>query len=593
MAVENIYLKKALEKSGYVVIVIVRDVKTSNSRLEYVSPNAGILGINAEMLNRGLKMTIDYVHPADREKIRAILSEAIESGVTDYSHKFRLVGDDGTLYSIKSEVSIDRRENDEIATEFYMRRVADKPEVSATQHITSKQQTELAIPADLKVGDYIAESERVQVILGSYGKLSGLYSTVIDAEGKNIFPPTGPDVNMGDFYDFFQNPVNKDFYRGIWKKMEIDPEPQLLNRPEGGVGRFAVAPILLGNKLRALWVLGSYTTEETEKLEDIYTTHWDIATVMSDFLYRGYAMEIEAAKARGAGKKLRAELARQNIANEALSKIGSRSQENLGQVIEETMHDIGVHLDVDKIFLFTKKPNKPREFSLFAYYDKMGEEPHEELREILPERLHNVVGMLNDGGGRIIADKTNMTEQYKLTLMKYNFNCVMVFPIYIEKELHGLVFYVEENADRTWTREEVRFTQSMTYIFQNMIESTEGDSNMRKVNKHLLETFNSFHAGIFVRELHSGKVLFSNTSMDEMLGFDFKGNDSRRLITDLHDRFDDIDGMRKPFITKERVSNWRSYIQQLDSIMDITEIRMEWLHGEPASMIIMRKAKEL
>ena len=34
-----------------------------------------------------------------------------------------------------------------------------------------------------------------------------------------------------------------------------------------------------------------------------------------------------------------------------------------------------------------------------------------------------------------------------------------------------------------------------------MIESTEGDSNMRKVNKHLLETFNCFNAGIFVREV--------------------------------------------------------------------------------------------
>ncbi len=593
MVVENVYLKKALEKSGYVVMVLVGDGKSRDARLEYLSPNAGTIGINVDMINKGLKMAIDYVHPADREKIQVTLQEAMASGVTDYTHKFRMVGDDGTLYNVKNEISIEKRPNGDIATEFYIRRVADKPEVHTSTTTSPKHQTEIAIPADLKVGDYIAESERVQMILGSYGKLSGLYSSVIDAEGKNIMPPTGPDVNMGDFYDFFQNPVNKDFYRGIWKKMEIDPEPQLLKRPEGGVGRFAVAPILLGNKLRALWILGSYTEEETEKLEDIYTTHWDIATVLSDFLYRGYAMEIEAAKARGAGKKLRAELARQNIANEALSKIGSRSQENLGQVIEETMHDIGMHLDVDKIFLFTKKPNKPREFSLFAYYDSEGKEPLEELREILPERVHNVVEMLKEGGGRIVVDKSNMTERFKLTLMKYNFNCVMTYPIYIEKELHGLVFYVEENADRTWTREEVRFTQSMTYIFQNMIESTEGDSNMRKVNKHLLETFNCFNAGIFVRELHSGKVLFSNTSMDEMLGFDFKGNDSRRLITDLHDRFDDIDGMRKPFITKNRVANWRSYIQQLDSIMDITEIRMEWLHGEPASMIIMRKAKEL
>ena len=81
--------------------------------------------------------------------------------------------------------------------------------------------------------------------------------------------------------------------------------------------------------------------------------------------------------------------------------------------------------------------------------------------------------------------------------------------------------------------------------------------------------------------------------MNEMLGEDFVGGDSRKIVTDLRDKFDNISGMRKPFITKEKVAKWRSYIQCMDDIMDITEIQINWLDGQPASLIILRKAKDL
>ena len=125
-----------------------------------------------------------------------------------------------------------------------------------------------------------------------------------------------------------------------------------------------------------------------------------------------------------------------------------------------------------------------------------------------------------------------------------------------------------------------------------MIENADGDGNLRRVNRDLIETYNTLNTAVFVRDLTSGEVLFSNTVMDKLVGYSFKGTDSRKLIVDLHDRFDSIDSMRKPFINKERVTNWRSYLQPLGQIMDITEIRMEWLRGEPASMIFLRKPKD-
>ena len=60
MVLENIYLKKALAKVGCVVIVKTCFKQGRKSKLEYISPNASTIGMNVELINKGLKLTEDY-----------------------------------------------------------------------------------------------------------------------------------------------------------------------------------------------------------------------------------------------------------------------------------------------------------------------------------------------------------------------------------------------------------------------------------------------------------------------------------------------------------------------------------------------------
>ena len=76
-----------------------------------------------------------------------------------------------------------------------------------------------------------------------------------------------------------------------------------------------------------------------------------------------------------------------------------------------------------------------------------------------------------------------------------------------------------------------------------------------------------------------------------MLGYDLTGGDSRKILKNLRDKFENMDGMRKQ-IASRKISNWCSYVPALDEIMDITEVPIEWLQGGAATMIIMRKAKD-
>lgn len=595
MVLENKYLRNAIQKAGYVVIVKQCHVNERKSKLIYISPNASMVGMNVELLNKGLRLTEDYIFPEDREKVIQTVLSAIEAKVGDYVHEYRMVGDDGRLYYVSNEICVSETEGETFTVEFYIRNITEsKMDKGLEPHIRYRSSSSVLNKAREQADDVenLSENEKVEAMMRVFSKLSKLYSVFVDVDGKIVYPPTGPSQNIGNFYDLFEKPAYKEYYKYI-RQMVIDNDsPSVFDREEGGAGKISAAPISIDGELKGLWILGSYTEEESEKLKKISESHWMIAEMISDFLYKSRVIEVEAAKSRGAGMKLREELARQSIVNSALTKINSKLIDSVEQVIEETFKDVGLHLNIDKLFLYTFGQEQNREYRMRSYWDVSGKAPGDDLLTALPERMYMVEDGIKRGDGQYVVDNANITETDKLNLMRYNFKAVIVYPIYLNDRFYGMLFFAEGKTERVWTKEELRFTQSIALVIQNMLENAEGDDNIRNVNKHLIETYNNFNVGIFVRDTYSGEVLFSNAKMNQMLGYDFTGGDSRVILTDLHDRFDNITGMRKPFITKERLVNWRSYIQSLDDIMDITEVKIEWLHGESASLIILRKAKD-
>lgn len=595
MVLENKYLRKAVQKAGYVVIVKTCYIHERKSRLEYISPNASMIGMNVELVNRGMKLTEDYIFPDDREKVIQTVVKAIQSKVDDYVHEYKMVGDDGTLYYVSNEISVSDVDDEKFRVEFYIKNITDsrKEKNNDLKPVKRNAKGTLVNAADLDTLEIISGNDGVEAMMRVFSKLSNLYSVFVDADGRIVYAPTGPATNLGDFYDLFEKPAYKEYYKYIRRMVLDNDSPAIFDREEGGIGKISAAPIKINGELKGMWIVGSYTEEETAKLRDVYESHWLTAEIISEYLYNSIRIDIEAAKSKGAGKKLLEELTRQSIVNDALSKISSRLIDSVDQVVEETLRDVGIHMGIDKAFLFTLDKEQYRGYILRSYWNVSGEEPGEDLLATLPGRMYIVEERIRNSEGEYVVDNANMTEADKLNLMRYNFKAIIALPIYLNNKEYGILFFAEAKSERVWTADEMRFTRSIALVIQNMLENAEGDDNIRNVNKHLIETYNNFDVGIFVRDAYSGEVLFSNDKMNRMLGYDFTGGDSRAILTDLRDRFDNISGMRKPFITKDKVVSWRSYIQCLDDIMDITEIKIEWLLGEPALLIILRKAKDL
>ena len=599
MVLENKYLRKAIQKAGYVIIVKTCHKNERRSQLEYISPNAPMLGMNVEMLNKGMKLTEDYIHPQDREKVVNTILEAVNNNVGDYIHEYRMVGDDGKLYYVSNEISVSDVTEEYFKVEFYIKDVtAVKAQESVVVDTTKRvkkaieKKSRQELSKSYEKLDQLITDDKVKLMMDTFTKLTGLYSVFVDVEGKVVFPPTGPATNLGDFYDLFEKPAYKEYYKHIKQTVLENDAPTILDREEGGIGKISAAPIKINNDLKGIWMVGSYTKEETAKLREVYDSHWEIANMISEDLRMTIAIDIESTKSKGAGKKLLDELTRQSIVTDAMSKINSKLIDTVDQVIEETLRNVGINMGIDKAALYTLDGNTTN-YVLRSYWNASGEVPGEDLLSTLPDNMYMVEKLIAEGDGSYVADNSNQSESAKLLLMKYGVKAVVAHPIDLGDKLYGILFMADSSAERTWTSDELRFTNNIAVVIKNMLENAVGDDNIRNVNKHLIETYNNFNVALFVRDAHSGEVLFSNKKMNELIGYDFVGRDSREIITDLRDKFDNLDGVRKPFITKERVVNWRRYIQKLDNIMDITEISMEWLSGEAASLIILRKAKDL
>lgn len=602
MVIENKYLRKAIEKTKYIVLVKRYIIDMPGSSLVYVSPNASEIGMNVEMLNKGMKLSEDYIYPSDREMVMKTIHNAIDNRVQDYVHEYRMVGDDGVLRQVRVNICIEVvSEENTYEVEFYIRDISAEKEEEKQAEIKRaieepNRRMQISPTGSLVISKLdnpgmIPQIQKMEMIMSGFSQLTNLYSVFVDENGKVESTPVGPATDLGDFYDLFETPTYKEFFKTMKEEVLAEMKPHIFDREEGGYGKLAMAPIFVGDNLQGFWVLGSYTPDETEHLEEIYELHWTTAELVSDFLLQSYNSIVESAKSRGAGKKLREELARQSIVNNALSKINSKLSEDVEQVIGETLREVALHMDLDRMFLYTFDKDNPKAFSLRSYFDVSGEMPSDDILTLLPERLYLVVDAIKRGNGCCMLDRTNMTQRDVINLMRYNFRAEIAYPIYLEGRLYGILIFAESKSERIWTKEELRFSQSISLLIQNMLENADGDDNVRNVNKHLIETYNSFHEGIFIRDLYTGYVFFSNKALNDMLGYDLTGGDSRKILKNLRDKFEHMDGVRKD-IAGRKITNWCSYVPALDEIMDITEVPIEWLQGGAATMIIMKKAKD-
>ncbi len=599
MQIENEYLLRALYKSKSFIIVKRFKVDSSGekSKLEYISPNADIFGLNPDTLKQGYRLLEDYVHPEDRNDfVEAIHMSYAQKN--DFSCETRLVGDDGKIRWVNVEICLSEVNDDGFLVEIIMTDISDRKKLTAVPDTSYVKPEKENKPQDISSFEgeklnMIFENGNIAKMLYAVADIDGFYSAIIDKEGNIIVPPNGQSNYLGEFYDILERPKFKEIYEVIKNTIEDGGLPVIMETDELRSGSLIVAsPLRIGDKYIATWILFAYDRSHAEKLRGSYSQQGIIANMMSQYIYSIYNERRESSALRDIERELEREIRQKEIITDTLGLMSV----SVEQAIENLFEKAGRFLDLDKIILYTLSDDNAQENKKFYMRNFWTAGDDNGQKELFGELFLREKLIMTEKRavkeGILFVDNSNITNEIRVGVMKGIMRAVMAFPIVVNGVFYGWLAFIESKHERVWTDSEKTFAKELSRLVQRMMRQDIGEGITKKVNKYLLDTYNYLKVGIFIRDTYTGEVLFSNKSLNHMIGYDLKGKDSRVIMTDLHDKFDDMAGMRNLEVTKNKVMTWRKYLSVLDAIVDITEIQIEWTSGDPASMVIIRWAQD-
>lgn len=192
----------------------------------------------------------------------------------------------------------------------------------------------------------------------------------------------------------------------------------------------------------------------------------------------------------------------------------------------------------------------------------------------------------------MVIDAKHIDDVAKKILSRSSVKSFVAVTVYVNGRNGGVFVLADTSVNKVWSEEEIEFAKQTADVIRCSLEKIESDDSVGKINSVLLDTYNYVDEGIFIREVDTGRVLFSNKALNNMLGYDFTDKDSKLLIENLRDKYKIMGGPNQHIGVEEKEVNWRSYIRSLDKIMDLTEVRMKWLDGSDASLVILRDVKD-
>ncbi|SEG31722.1 PAS fold-containing protein [Eubacterium ruminantium] len=576
MGSEKEYLAHAINRQKLVVIVqkIVFSEYSMRRKIEYVSDNADIFGMSSAAMKNGLRLPVDYVHPDDRDDFAGALHMAMDTGA-DFNYVCRIVGDDGRLYKVDVAVSFISRMENEAVLEFVYRDASVRTEtlaVSDMEAVPDKASGDMA-----KVIDVLKENNLAE-FFQNISCAFDLYSTIVDNKGRILVRPVGPEGYLGDFYDLFERPQYRKFFEDIKKRITENNKPYMTDMGQYSPdSRISAAPIYVEGEHVATWLLCAYDKKQAENLANVYEKQWNIADNVSTYMKKINISIQKAEKLKKLEEDIESKIREKEIISDAIMGL---SEGVTG--VSNLFRSVGEAMNLDYIVMFGLMSNTS---DIFEY--KKGWFREKRDREIMGVTWTR--GRYGDEGniikekGALIIDHNNMTNRIRVGIFLGKVRAVMIYPVIIDDVVVAYIAFCENTRERVWSQNEIGFAKDVSNVVTRILRFTDAEEASDNANKELIDIFNYFKDGIFVKEDETGKVLFSNRILNKMLGYDFTGKDSTLLISSSNRATDFSDNYNKG-----KVTNWRKYLDTLVKVVDITEVKVKWLSGEPVTVYIIK-----
>lgn len=589
---ENAYLNNAISKMKSVVLV--KSFYAGKRALKYISPNAGMVGMNVDALKKGYKLTEDYIHPEDRDSVIDAIYQAVANGVTDYVHTYRMVRDDGRQIWVENEVTVNRVSDGEAEISFLL------------TDITEQMDMEKELAAAVEGGEMPVETgkwsslslitideedkemlEQFQLMAETLSRNVDYYSVVVNAEGRLLTTPAGPDNSIGQFYDLFERPQLKEQFAALSVRAREQLIPQSVSFAIDSMEVHMIfAPLMLENTVTAYWVLTSFAKDGAEIIGDVVGKQWKLANSIAKCFYAGEVVQNETRLRKLAEIQLHKEQQERHVIQDLMESMVKEGEAGLGEMCQKA----GIYLSVSDIGLYLENKETGNVEKYFVW-DHAGEDTDFFDTMVMSVSEYEVLKERLKGGQTLVAEKGIQEPFLKEMLRKTGMETMMIQAMAPVFGTQGYIVFADKGKPHAFEEKDINFATCITHMFESVVLSNKNMVKVDVIKEGLLEAYDHIRDAVFVKDNKSGDIIFANKAMDKLFGYSLVGMQAKDVVNDQLEQYRNMHGIRKRFIANKKVTKWQSYMKELDQIMNIVEIQMEMLTGADCSLFILKKNK--
>ncbi|MDO5154402.1 MAG: PAS domain-containing protein [Eubacteriales bacterium] len=559
----NEYLNHAISKMKSVVLV--KDYCKGERILRYISPNAGMVGMNVDALRNGLKLTEDYVHPADRERVIDTIYQAIQNGITEYAHTYRMVTDDGKQIWVLNELTIYRKNDQEAQISFLLTDVTEQKlmeqeladirgEIKERDIEKEEQPLPVIDVGNEKTKQFLYEMSQVMNVNRSF------YNFVLHEKGGMLVKPVGPMENMGLIYDMLDRPSFKDQFYEVASRVRDQRIPvQMSYGLDHMTVYMVIAPIEVNGYVNAYWVLTDFDENHTVEMGEAAASQIRLASSVVKSLYLEGVLDKTHSMHALTQARLEKEEKGREFVNALLEDLLLHSDDVLTKMCQKT----AIYLDITDIavYLENKEFENAERYFVWNYANQQS---------------------------AFFGQQSIQSRQF-ITFME-SMDSVLVCPIRMRDAVKGYVAFADSGKLRQFKDSDLVYGNAVALVVGEYLFGREQSRKKTISLENCFEVYNHLREAVFMRDNQTKKIVYANKAMKKLFGKDVVGMNAGDVVYDRMESYQYLDHFGKPHGNDQKIRKWQSYLQQLDRIMNIEEIHMRDLNGD-YSIVILKKPR--
>ncbi len=546
-----LFLENAINRSSNVVAIYTYAENIEDLKLRYVSSNVERFGFPYMALRNGEKHIRDYVHPDDLDAVYKLFAQYQSKGYKYISCECRLLNDYNKEFFVKCESSLVVPPDGDKYIELVLTDVTDAK--LKEKHLEeSRKQLEKKVSyiesrdsllSDMSVMDFVSKDE-LQMLTDAFSKVTGSYNAVLDLDGELITYPTGPDANMGAFFDMFERKEYKEYYFALNKSLRKNSKPMKielataeikevlsLDNPYMGEVRELVAgetpssngevfpvtlvgyPLFVEDKHLATWITCMFSDEEEDRLAYYVPSLWDICKAMAKYVYSSTIMEKESERSKLAEIKARDILNRSSILRDILRRCNETNDEN---VLEYVLHKMGDYLKVSRIdiMLYNTEDEKRSVWYEWKAFGIKGETP----KFLTSDEYFNSIREAFSNGGNLIYNGSSIPIRHRRALAQEHIRAMVAMPVYTLTLGQQYIVFQEIDYDRDWTEDDISFMQTAVSILQGFLQRTRSNIDVHEARDIHADMLSLSREYIYIKDRDNDKILYVNPMLEKLIG---------------------------------------------------------------------------